>query len=159
MADMERLAADYSTCDTLLKRDDRDRWVASLFLPTKLRPPVHALHAFSLEIARVRQLVSEPMLGEIRFQWWREVLTGEGGGANPIAAALLDTMARFGLPRDKLISLIDARLFDLYDAPMPSTAALETYAQATAGALFQLAASMLDPGADVESAALHAGVA
>jgi 15-cis-phytoene synthase len=156
---MERLAADYSYCDTLLKRDDRDRWLASLFLPTKLRPPVHALYAFSLEIARVRQLVSEPVLGEIRFQWWREVLTGEDGGANPVAAALLDTVARFGLPRDKLISLIDARLFDLYDAPMPSTAALETYAQATAGALFRLAASILSLGADVESAALHAGVA
>ena len=108
----------------------------------------------------MRQRVSEPALGEIRFQWWREVLAGEGGGeANPIAAALLDTMARFGLSRDRLIALIDARLFDLYDAPMPSVAALETYAKATASSLFQLAASILDPSAAAQGAAEHAGIA
>ncbi len=157
---MEKLASDYATCDALLKRDDRDRWLASLFLPAFLRPHVHALYAFSLEIARVRQRVSEPALGEIRFQWWREVLVGEAGGAaNPIAAALLDTIARFGLPRDPLIALIDARLFDLYDAPMPSIATLEAYAKATASSLFQLAASIFDPGAVVNGAAEHAGIA
>jgi phytoene synthase len=157
---MEKLASDYATCDALLKRDDRDRWLASLFLLSHLRPHIHALYAFSLEIARVRQRVSEPALGEIRFQWWREVLAGEGGGeANPLAAALLDTMARFGLPRDPLIALIDARLFDLYDTPMPSVAALETYAKATASSLFRLAASILDPRADAQSAAEHAGIA
>jgi phytoene synthase len=157
---MEKLASDYAACDALLKLDDRDRWLASLFLPTHLRPHIHALYAFSLEIARARQRVSEPALGEIRFQYWREVLAGEGGGeANPIAAALLDTMARFGLPRDSLIALIDARLFDLYDAPMPSVATLEAYAKATASSLFQLAASILDPGAGSRSAAEHAGIA
>lgn len=157
---MEKLASDYATCNALVKRDDRDRWLASLFLPTHLRQHVHALYAFSLEIARVRQRVSEPALGEIRFQWWREVLAGEGRGeANPIAAALLDTIARFNLRRDPLIALIDARLFDLYDAPMPSIATLEAYAKATASSLFQLAASILDPGAHAESAAEHAGIA
>lgn len=157
---MEKLEADYATGDALLKRDDRDRWLASLFLPAHLRPHIRALYAFSLEIARVRQRVSEPALGEIRFQYWREVLAGEGGGeANPIAAALLDTIARFRLPRDPLIALIDARLFDLYDAPMPSIATLEAYAKATSSRLFQLAASILDPGAAVNSAAEHAGIA
>jgi phytoene synthase len=157
---MEKLASDYATCDALLKRDDRDRWLASLFLPAPPRPHIHALYAFSLEIARVRQRVSEPALGEIRFQWWREVLAGEAGGeANPIAAALLDTIARFGLPRDPLIALIDARLFDLYDTPMPSIVTLEAYAKATASSLFRLAASILDPGAAANGAAEHAGIA
>jgi 15-cis-phytoene synthase len=160
MPDMERLNADYATCDALLKRDDRDRWLASLFAPASLRPHLHALYAFSLEIARVRQLVSEPALSEMRFQYWREVLAGEdGGAANPIAAALLDTIQRFDLPRDPFIALIDARLFDLYDAPMPNIAALEAYAKATAGTLFQLATSILDPAAKVNEAAEHAGIA
>lgn len=160
MRGMEKLAADYAYCDALLKRDDRDRWFASLFLPMGLRGHVHVLYAFSLEIGRVRQVVSEPTLGEIRFQWWREILAGESGGeANPIAAALLDTVARFGLPREPLIGLIDARLFDLYDAPMPSTAALETYAKSTAANLFRLAAKILDPASAVQDAAEHAGIA
>jgi phytoene synthase len=157
MPGMETLAADYAHCDALLRRDDRARWLASLFLPSRLRPHVNALYAFSLEIARVRQLVSEPRLGEIRFQWWREVLAGDGEAAHPVAAALLDTMARYSLPREPFISLIDARLFDLYDDPMPSAAALEAYAKATASSLFRLAARIVGDGE--ESAADDAGVA
>ncbi len=155
MAAMETLAAAYAHCDALLKRDDRDRWLASLFLPVRLRPHVHALYAFSLEIARVRQRVSEPALGEIRFQWWREVLAGDGETAHPVAAALLDTMVRFHLSRESFLDLIDARLFDLYDAPMPSVAALETYAKATAGGLFRCAAAILRTAAN---RAEHAGI-
>jgi 15-cis-phytoene synthase len=157
MPGMETLAADYAHCDALLKRDDRDRWLASLFLPSRLRPHMNALYAFSLEIARVRQLVSEPGLGEIRFQWWREVLAGEGEANHPVAAALLDTMERFNLAREPFIGLIDARLFDLYDEPMPSVTALETYAKATAGSLFRLAARIVGEGE--ESAADDAGIA
>jgi phytoene synthase len=157
MPGMETLAADYAHCDALLRRDDRDRWLASLFLPSRLRPHVNALYAFSLEIARVRQLVSEPGLGEIRFQWWREVLASDGEAAHPVAAALLDTMARYSLPREPFISLIDARLFDLYDDPIPSAAALEAYAKATAGSLFRLAARIVGEGE--ESAADDAGAA
>jgi 15-cis-phytoene synthase len=141
-----------------VKRDDRDRWLAGLFLPSRLRPHVNALYAFSLEIARVRQLVSEPGLGEIRFQWWREVLAGHGEPAHPVAAALVDTMARCGLPRESFLGLVDARLFDLYDAPMPSIVALEAYAKATAGSLFCLAATILGIAKD-DVAAEHAGIA
>ncbi|QAY96163.1 phytoene/squalene synthase family protein [Methylovirgula ligni] len=153
-------AADYAFCDQLLRREDKDRWLACLFLPAALRPHVVALYAFSHEIASVRQRVSESLLGEIRFQYWRDILTGERGADEaPIASALLDTVERFGLPGQKLISLIDARLFDLYDEPMPSVAALEAYAKATAGSLFQLAATILDPQAEAAGAAAHAGLA
>src|SRR5271165_2540467 len=100
--------SDYAHCEDLLRRDDRDRWLASLFVPQALRPHIHALYAFSLEIARVREIVSEPLLGEIRFQWWRDALdgTGEAGAkANPVAAALFDTIARFSLPKAPLLEL------------------------------------------------------
>jgi 15-cis-phytoene synthase len=153
-------AADYAYCDALLRREDKDRWLACLFLPQAQRPHVVALYAFSQEIAGVRSRVREPLLGEIRFQWWRDILTGERGADEaPVAAALLDTLERFALPREKLIAVIDARLFDLYDAPMPSLAALEAYALATAGYLFQLAAAILAPEAAAAEAAAHAGLA
>ena len=63
------------------------------------------------------------MLGEIRLQWWRDALQGEARGdvrANPVAAALDDAIVRFRLPRQALVDLIDARVFDLYDDPMPT---------------------------------------
>ncbi|HUI20963.1 MAG TPA: phytoene/squalene synthase family protein [Methylocella sp.] len=156
--------SDYAYCEDLLCRDDRDRWLASLFVPQGLRPHVHALYAFNLEIARVREIVSEPLLGEIRFQWWRDALDGKnetGFTANPVAAALTDTIARFSLPKAPLFALIDARLGDLYDDPMDSTNALESYTDATCSSLFRLARLILDEevAAAGVGAARHAGIA
>ncbi|HUZ90772.1 MAG TPA: phytoene/squalene synthase family protein [Methylocella sp.] len=155
--------SDYAYCEDLLRRDDRDRWLASLFVPQALRPHIHALYAFSLEIARVREIVSEPLLGEVRFQWWRDALdeSEAGAKANPVAAALLDTIARFNLPKAPLHELIDARLRDLYGEPVDSAAALETYAEATCSALFRFSTLILDGGEAVAGAgvAAHAGIA
>jgi phytoene synthase len=155
---------DYAYCEELLRRDDRDRWLANLFVPRALRPHIHALYAFSHEIARVREIVSEPLLGEIRFQWWRDALDGSGEAgakANPVAAALLDTIARFSLPKAPLHELIDARLRDLYGEPVDSAVALEIYTEATCSTLFRLSTLILNgeeaiAGVGVEG---HAGIA
>ena len=155
---------DYAHCEELLRREDRDRWLASLFVPRELRRHIHALYAFSLEAARVREIVSEPLLGEIRFQWWRDALEGTHAGeakANPVAAALLDTVARFDLPKAPLLELIVARGQDLYGEPMQSVEALEAYTQATCSNLLRLAALILDgeEAAACRDAARHAGIA
>lgn len=152
----------YSYCEALLRRDDPDRWLASLFLPGDLRPHIHALYAFSHEIARVREVASEPLLGEIRFQWWRDAIEAAAAEeGHPVAAALTETVARFNLPKTVLLELIEARQFDLYDEPMPSVEALEAYARATSSSLFRLAPMILDPEeqADGLGAAEHGGVA
>ena len=129
-----------------------------------MRRHIHALYAFSLEIARVREIVSEPLLGEIRFQWWRDALEGAHAGeakANPVAAALLDTVARFDLPKAPFLELISARGHDLYGDMIESIEALEAYANATCSNLFRLAALILDGEEAPASrdAALHAGIA
>ncbi|MGB6175927.1 MAG: squalene/phytoene synthase family protein, partial [Methylocella sp.] len=135
----------YAYCEELLRRNDRDRWLASLFVPRERRPHIHAVYAFSLEVARVNEIVSEPLLGEIRFQWWRDALEGAGEAkANPVAAALLDTIARFDLPKAPLRELIVARGQDLYGEPTQSVEALEAYANATCSNLFRLAALILE---------------
>ena len=160
----DRPNGDYAYCEGLLRREDRDRWLASLFVPREPRPHIHALYAFSLEIARVHEIVSEPLLGEIRFQWWRDALEGTHAGeatANPLAAALLDSIARFHLPKAPLLELISARGRDLYGDPIESVNALEAYTQATCSNLLRLAALILDgeEAAASRDAALHAGIA
>jgi 15-cis-phytoene synthase len=154
----------FSHCEALVREGDRDRYFATLFAPADKRPFLFALYAFNLEIARVRESVSDPMLGEIRLQWWRDALQGEARGnlrANPITAALDDTIVRFRLPRQALVDLVDARTFDLYDDPMPTLADLEGYAGETSSALIRLASLILNDGADpgAADAAGHAGVA
>ena len=112
----------YAHCVALLREHDYDRYISTLYAPEAHRPALAALYAFSHEIARVRAVVSEPLPGEVRMQWWRDLLEKEGVGeaqAHPVATALLDTIARYKLPIAPLTGLIEARIFDLYDAPMP----------------------------------------
>ena len=147
-----------------VRERDPDRYYATLSAPADKRPALLALYAFSAEVARVRDQVSNPMPGEIRLQWWRDAIAGEARGdaaANPVAAALEDAIGRYGLPRAALLDLVDARVFDLYDDPMPTIADLEGYLGETSSALVRLAAIVLaggqDPGA--ADAAGHAGLA
>jgi phytoene synthase len=163
-APSQNLGWAYAHCEALVRDGDPDRFFASLFAPADKRPHLFALHTFSLEMARVREAVREPMLGDIRLQWWRDALQGEARGdvrANPVAAALDDTIVRFRLPRAALVDLIDARVFDLYDDPMPTMADLEGYCGETSSVLIRLAGLVLAGGGDPggADAAGHAGVA
>jgi phytoene synthase len=154
----------FDHCQALVREADKDRFLATLFAPEKHRRPLLALYAFNAEIARVRDAVRDPMAGEIRLQWWREVFTGSGRGevrANPVAAALLDTVVRYGLPPQMLVEVIEARSFDLHDDPIATVDELEGYAEKTSSSLIALAARVLGDGRapDVSAAARAAGVA
>ena len=154
---------DFIHCVRLVRELDRDRYLATLFAPEGKRDALFALYAFDAQVARVRDLAREPMPGEIRLQWWREVLLGERAGeaaAHPVASALLDVVARHKLAKEPLLGLIEAHRFDLYDEPMSSLAELEKYGSETAGVIFKTAARILaDPGPAVIDLTKDAGQA
>jgi phytoene synthase len=138
----------FAYCEALVRTADKDRLLAALFAPAEHRGALHALYAFNLEIARVREIIREPLAGEIRLQWWNDAIAGHAAGeagANPVAAALLATMARYRLPAELLTGLIAAHRFDLYDEPMRTLADFNDYARATAAAVIELAARILTP--------------
>ncbi len=147
-------------CAQTVRELDRDRYVADLFAPEGRRKHLFVLHAFNAEVARIRDVTSDPTLGEIRLQWWRDALLG-GGSGHPVATALIETIRTFSLPLAGFEGLIDARTFDLYDDQMPTMVDLEGYAGETSSALIQLAAIVLADGDDprVATAAGHGGVA
>jgi phytoene synthase len=147
-----------------LRKRDRDRYLSTLVLTGDVRNAVTALYAFNADIAAVRARVSDPAPGEIRLQWWSDALEGEGHGdvrQNPVADALLNTVARYNIPAGTLLRLIAARRFDLYDDPMPDLETFEGYAGETVSTLYQLAAMILNQGKPIEAgdAAGHLGVA
>jgi phytoene synthase len=151
-------------CQQLVRSGDRDRFLATLFAPADRRDALYALYAFNLEIARVRQVAHGSAAGEIRLQWWSDVLTGEGHGGvggHPVAAALLAAMASYGLAPAPLLALIEARRFDLYDEPMRTLGDLNTYADAASSNLIRLAVQILHAGRSTDSNELahHAGLA
>jgi 15-cis-phytoene synthase len=147
-----------------LRANDRDRFLSTLVLTGPHRDAIVALYAFNAEIASIRERVSDPAPGEIRLQWWNDALSGQGHGAirqNPIADALLDTIAAYAIPAGTLQRLLGARRFDLYDDPMPDLESFEGYAGETSSTLYQLTAMILNDGQSVETgdAAGHLGVA
>jgi phytoene synthase len=157
------MQSNFDYCAMLVREADRDRYLATLFAPAEHRDGLFALYAFNVEIAQVRDKAREPLPGEIRLQWWREMLEGARDGeaaANPVAAALKETLAQYGFVAAPLLELIDARIFDLYDEPMATLADLELYAIRTQSPLFAMAAGILSRGAALpELFTLDAGVA
>src|SRR6202046_4380882 len=98
----------FALCPDRVRTADRDRFIASLFAPVVQRAPLHALYAFNSEVARVREVAREALPGEVRLQWWSEVIGGERRGeaqANPVASALLATIESHGLPPGPLNGL------------------------------------------------------
>ena len=137
----------FAYCADRVRETDRDRYLATLFAPADKRDALFALYAFDIEISRVRELARETMPGEIRLQWWREVLLGERAGeatANPVGAAVMDILGRFAFARDPLVDLVEARRFDVHNEPMVSAEEFESYASRSAGTIFDVAARILD---------------
>jgi len=66
----------FAHCEALVRASDKDRFLSALFAPAEHRGALHALYAFNVEAARVRELAREPLAGEVRLQWWREALSG-----------------------------------------------------------------------------------
>jgi 15-cis-phytoene synthase len=151
----------FAYCAELVRTADRDRFIASLFAPAEQRGGLYALYAFNAELARVRDAAHRALPGEIRLQWWSDVINGERADeapANPVASALLAAIERYRLPPQRLIDLIEARRFDLYDDPMAGAADLETYARRTSSTLIALAAQVV-AGVELDAVAAPAGIA
>jgi len=131
-----------------VRRLDHDRFLSTLLAPADKRARLVALYAFNAEIARVREMVSEPMLGQIRLQWWRETIesiaNGEARG-HEAAEALLAAFGPDGIDTAGLISLIDARERDLDDEAFETMSDLITYCEATSSNLMVAAAKGLSP--------------
>jgi 15-cis-phytoene synthase len=151
------------TVRRIAREGDPDRALAALFAPRKTRADLLALIAFNVELARIAEQVSEPELGVIKLQWWREALDkslrGETTG-HPVADSVGAALIRHKLPRERIDAMLDARSFDIATKIMPDWPALETYLGDTAGALFALSAECLDAhGPSLASASTQAGLA
>jgi phytoene synthase len=148
----------------LLRRHDYDRYLMALFTPAARRPAVQAIYAFNYEIARIRETVREPALGQIRLQWWREgieaVFSGGPVRRHEVLTPLADSIRRFALSRDHFDRLIDARERDLAPEPPATLATLESYAEESSAPLQLLVLEALGAaGVEANRAARETAVA
>lgn len=152
-----------SYCAAEVRSHDNDRFLCALFAAPAAREDLFALYAFNLEVARVRESVSEATLGAIRIQWWRDGVAAIYDGRPPqhqVALALAAAVERSGLTRYHLDSLLDARQDDLEDEPFATLDAMDAYAAATSASLASLTLEACGVGDDaLDQAAREAATA
>lgn len=145
-----------SHCAGLVRNHDPDRFLSTLFAPVDRREALFAVYAFAHETGKTAQVVSEPAVGMIRLQWWRETVEDLAVGRvrrHPVAEALADAIETHGLNRDWLLRAIDARERDLEPEPPQDMAALAAHVRAVHEPVFALAFEALDAGGAGEAAA------
>ncbi len=124
-----------------LRRADPDRHFSVLFAPPGMRERLALLYLFNHELARAREVASNPMLALIRLQWWREVVQGQRK-KHELATPLSDALDAGLLPREDLLALIDARETEA-DDNIPDLPAFLAYARGTGGRLARGAGKIL----------------
>ena len=133
--------------DAAVRAGDRTAWLAALFAPASVRPALHALSAYRLELRRIVETARDPLAAEIRLQWWRDAIRdegyGEGAVAVPLVEALRAGMDRYGWPADTLCAMSESHIHDLYADPFADFDAFDGYAGEAFGAPVQLAAIAL----------------
>jgi phytoene synthase len=156
-------AGDYAGAEVAAaaRAGEPDRYVAALLAPPREREALLAVAAFAAELARIpHRAVREPMMGEIRLEWWRKALaSAEGDSAgHSVADAMREAVRRHHLPAALIDDMIDARMLELGAAPFADEAAVQDFLQRTEGALFALAGRVLGAGANgqAEAAACRA---
>ena len=129
-------------CAEQVRTYDYHRYFAAMFAPADVRRGLIALYAFNLEIASIRERVSEALLGQMRLQWWRDTIDEIYAGSvrnHAVVSEFAWSVQAFDLPRAGILRMIDGRMFDLEEDPPEDRGALTGYASATSGQLAVLA--------------------
>lgn len=147
-----------------LKAADPDRVRAAMFAEEEARARLMLLYAFHLELAKVPELVSEPMIGQIRYQWWRDVIAEiyetDSVRKHEITTPLRSLLRDYDIPRFWVDQLIDGRERDIDPRPFESLTAAQDYCASTSGALMKVAVKLCgrDPDEGVEAAGIAWGL-
>lgn len=155
-------AAQY--CFDEVRTHDRDRYLTTLFAPDNCRGDLSAIYAFNLEIGRIPFTVSEPMMAEIRLQWWRDAIAALYAGHpddHPVIRALADTMVRHKLSRVFFENMIDSCVRDANENGFDTVDRLSRYADSSGASLVLLAIEVLGVGDNeaARRAAMNVGTA
>ncbi|KIQ67804.1 phytoene/squalene synthase family protein [Wenxinia marina] len=152
-----------AACAEIVRRGDPDRFLAAMAAPVEARAALFPLYAYNVEIARAPWVSAEPMIGEMRLQWWRDAVAEIGEGKPPraheVVAPLAEVVAERNLPIWLLDGMAEARRRDLWPEDFADADALMQHLGATAGHLMWLSALALGAPAGLELAARDAGLA
>lgn len=152
-------------CAALVQRGDPDRFMACMAAPVTARQVLFPIYAFNLEVARAPWVTAEPLIAEMRLQWWADVLDEIAGGGpvrrHEVVTPLAETLdPKAAAPLRRLVA---ARRGDITGEPWADDAALWDYVDATSADLAEAAALALgsdrDTATDLRPLARASGLA
>ena len=132
-------------CRTQFKEDEPERYFISLFAPKNVHASLWGIFAFNSELSRITNTVTEPMIGRIRLQWWRESLEKleeNKGRGHYILQSLQIPLALKKTTLSDLISLIDSREIEFEERGSCDIEKILKYADSTLGLLTELSAKI-----------------
>lgn len=132
-------------CAGLVRSQDPERFAATMTAPSDQRAPLFVVFAFNLELARAGVVASEPMIGEMRLQFWRDCLNAAKDSApraHDVAGPLMELASAPDFPMELAFDMIEARSLALDPAFPDSEAALDRFLAGTGGALLALAGTL-----------------
>jgi phytoene/squalene synthetase len=149
-------------CAKLVEQADEPRFRAAMAAPVAARRVLFPLYAFNVEVTRAPWVTQEPMIAEMRLQWWRDALEEIAAG-KARKHEVVDALAQV-LDKDAcatLDKLIAARRWDCYKDAFEDDAHLNDYIDATSGGLIWTAARLLGAASEpvVRDFAYASGVA
>lgn len=108
--------------DAQVRDADLDRWLSSRFVTdARRRADLIALYALEAELLAIPTRVTQPMLAEMRYVWWRDQMDGVFVGVprkgHPVLETLTDVVARHGLDRAPFDALIEAHIGRVHGEP------------------------------------------
>ncbi|WP_417728011.1 squalene/phytoene synthase family protein [Roseovarius sp.] len=136
---------DLIACGDIVRRADPDRFQAAMAAPVAARAVLFPMYAFNVEVARAPWLTAEPMIAEMRLQWWRDALDEIAAGGlvrrHEVVTPLAHVLDAAGAAL--LAELIEARRWDINRDPFEDESDFVGYIEATSGNLMQAAARAL----------------
>lgn len=147
--------ADVTACAAIVQKGDPDRFAAAMASPVAARRVLFPLYAFNVEVSRAPWITQEPMIAEMRLQWWRDALEEIGAGGSVRRHEVVTPLSKILEPDhvEVLDRLVASRRWDIYKDAFEDAAHFESYFNETAGGLMQTAAKLLAP--EVSTEAMH----
>lgn len=142
--------SDLHACAAIVEKGDPERFMACMAASVQARHVLFPLYAFNVEVSRAPWVTTEPMIAQMRLQWWADALDEIAGGGPVRRHEVVTPLSRV-LPAQaarRLGLLVEARRLDVERAPFDGEAALLDYLDRTAGFLASAAAEALgaEPG-------------
>lgn len=148
-----------------IRKYDYYRYLCCLLAPACVRGYLITIYAFNNEISKIKYVVTEPMAGHIRLQWWRDAIDEIYNGMpikhnNPVVNSLYDLICETDIDKELFHKLIDAREADIDFSVPQNIEALYNYTENTSSNLFRLLCAVCEVRGDAsDEAAHHAGIA